>query len=652
MPKNKGKKRQASAREIQTPVSDRANTRDPSSDSESRNAESSKDPVERQKLQEKFGRSPDRLSAHPEGTSAGSGPSPNGSPEQTEDKQTRFARDPFHKEDFAPGEVDSDFDMNDATDPELENASEQEGPTEHVLPRPSTWVKKLIKSETTKYTNIAEEFFNSETPDYDKVEQFFRKLNQQIRGLNEQHHANDIDTGIIPESTYVKLCQVYRQQILQAMEQGDKDRAWQAWQSTYNLLKEFNKRHYLPRTWNLRSDVAETKIGSPNPQAVDSGSDRQSVTTNNDEQADLAEIDDASQIVESDDESPGMNGDQGTGLDALEARTVQHHRGLSSGKVLYWWSKGTGSQIFVRYGDRSTPVYRIRAGSHESYSPHQVERVLTSTRGTAKAKIEKNGIPEEIWKYGREHVEDIIGVGWKVEDDDESDLNPLSLIRPGKGTLYPQTRVLVKWKDRKFTLEGRAFIRRITSGSSLDGDRVLYQKACEMESTYRLKHGLAEIVDDESDDGSIEDYQPRRGTRSHTRFEDSSDDSDDSFVPRRKIKQGKRPSFHQLPLGRRSRTTNTMSYESASDSDEAFMRRRMVKQGKRPARPSPPIKQREDKPRMRSKTENERIRKLEEELHRLKLGRTRSQGQTRAETNPPPKYRTSPKASAGRYRSV
>lgn len=87
-------------------------------------AESSKEPKERQKLQEKFGRRPDRLSAYLEGRSAESNTSPNGSPEQPEDKQTRLTGDPFHKDGFAPGEVDDDFEMNDATDPGLENASE------------------------------------------------------------------------------------------------------------------------------------------------------------------------------------------------------------------------------------------------------------------------------------------------------------------------------------------------------------------------------------------------------------------------------------------------------------------------------------------------------------------------------------------------
>lgn len=57
---------------------------------------------------------------------------------------------------------------------------------------------------------------------------------------------------------------------------------------------------------------------------------------------------------------------------------------------------------------------------------------------------------------------------------DENGINPLGLHQPGKDSHYPQTRILVQWKDGAVTLEGRAFIRRITSGSSLDGDRVIY----------------------------------------------------------------------------------------------------------------------------------------------------------------------------------
>ncbi len=99
----------------------------------------------------------------------------------------------------------------------------------------------------------------------------------------------------------------------------------------------------------------------------------------------------------------------------------------------------------MRYRDRTTPIYRIRAGSHESYSPHIVERVLTiKTRGNAKVTGTKNGLPQEFWKHKRKDVENILSIGWKVDDNDEDGLNPLNLLQPAKGAYYPQTRALVK----------------------------------------------------------------------------------------------------------------------------------------------------------------------------------------------------------------
>lgn len=72
-------------------------------------------------------------------------------------------------------------------------------------------------------------------------------------------------------------------------------------------------------------------------------------------------------------------------------------------------------------------------------------------------------------------------MGWKIEEDDEKDVDVLELVAPEPYKVYPQTRSLVKWKDGIETLEGRSFIRRITRGSSLDGDRVIYQKAVDLE---------------------------------------------------------------------------------------------------------------------------------------------------------------------------
>jgi hypothetical protein len=70
---------------------------------------------------------------------------------------------------------------------------------------------------------------------------------------------------------------------------------------------------------------------------------------------------------------------------------------------------------------------------------------LTSqARGTAKVVTKRKGLVEEFWRWNRNHVDDFVGIGWKVEDDDEEGLDPLNLLLPAKGTIYPQTRILVK----------------------------------------------------------------------------------------------------------------------------------------------------------------------------------------------------------------
>ncbi|CEJ55669.1 hypothetical protein PMG11_01917 [Penicillium brasilianum] len=342
---------------------------------------------------------------------------------------------------------------------------------------------------------MAESFFTTDNPDYAACEAFFHRLNQLIRGANEHHNVADIDAGTIPATGYNGLCQTWQEAGKKAIADQSPENFWSAFNETRDVLKIFNKRHHLPRAWNISKEWAEQLIGAPNPRAEtesDSSDDGQSTLTGQP----------ATSERQSEDIDLTSDDNDGTGLDALEARAMKQQRRLTSAKVLYWWPKGTGSQIFVRYGDRATPIYRIRAGSHESYSRHMVEQVLsTKTRGNAKETGVKNGIPEEFWKYRRKDVEDILGVGWKIEDDDEEGLNPLNLLRPAKGVYYPQTRTLVKWKDGVITLEGRSFIRRITSGSALDGDRLIYQKAEELETAYRKKNGL---VDDDYDEAESE----------------------------------------------------------------------------------------------------------------------------------------------------
>lgn len=499
------------------------------------------------------------------------------------ERRTRFDRSPTRKGDFAPNA--SDYESNAETNLDLSDASNQAAPIEHKPQPLSRWVRDIIRNETMKESErMVEEFFTSNTPQYERCQEFFQRLNQHIRGVNSQNDVTDIDTGIIPETGYNALCQAWQQAAKKAVENKSPEQFWEAFNKTRDLLRAFNKRYYLPKVWNLSEAWAEQRIGTRNPKMEED-------TSYTSESGDIQSTDqlsadgeaNAESVIESDIE---IDNNQPTGLDALETRTIKQQRQLNSAKVLYWWPKGTGSQIFVRYGNRPTPIYRIRAGSYESYNPSRVERVLTTlTRGTAKVIVIKNGLPEEFWKYKRKDVEDLIGIGWKVEEDDEQGFDPLNLLLPAKGITYPQTRILVKWKDGLFTLEGRSFIRRITSGSALDGDRVIYQKAEELETSYRKKHGLYDIEDDDvytESDRSVQSnkaydrrhnsepahYSNPRSRRTTTRLEDSSDEENDKSTQSRQNRDKRyrsEPAHYSNPRIRR--TTTHLEDSTDEDSD-------------------------------------------------------------------------------------
>lgn len=172
------------------------------------------------------------------------------------------------------------------------------------------------------------------------------------------------------------------------------------------------------------------------------------------------------------------------GIVALGSRMREEYSALSRGKALYTWPVGTGTQVFVRYGPKKKSIYRVRAGFSEVFDKRSMDLVLSQTRGNKKTIIRDDGFKKEVWEYSRNQVLDIIGVDWKVIDDDEHGVNALALIRPQKDAVYPHIRALVKWKDGKVTLKRRGFVRRTAMGNSANGHRMFYLKARELENAY------------------------------------------------------------------------------------------------------------------------------------------------------------------------
>ena len=502
------------------------------------------------------------------------------SPSPTPAREGQESRSPTEKpqeteagEEFAEGATDTD--SSEDTD------SESEEPPLQDRPPTSSHAIRITQEAVAASPNVIQEFVRHKK--HKALRKFFNRLNARIRKENTNIDSNDVNLGTIPYANYEGILQGYTDAFEHFVGNTNHQEAWNRFNATYKLIAALNMRHWIQSDWNLDESWAEERISLPNPHPVKDHSPLIS------EEEKAKEVDKLLPSIETDADHISVEE-----LDALESRTWDEQRKMSSGTVLYWWPKGTGSQTFVIYGSVAAPIFRIRAGSYESYNPRKVERVLISkTRGTAKEVVEDDdGVLDEYWKYNRRDVAGILGIGWKIEDDDEDTINPLSLLQPVKGALYPQTRALVKWRDGTRTVEGRSFIRRITMGSSLDGDRTIYQKAMEMEKAYRENQGLEDYEDDwASEEEPRASEKPRQYNagvlRSHVRFRDvspgeSSDEGDYAREPnsrRHSTREGSARSRRQSTREGSARSRRQSARESSNERDLAYSRRHSTREG-------------------------------------------------------------------------
>ncbi|KAJ5089592.1 hypothetical protein N7532_008276 [Penicillium argentinense] len=494
-----------------------------------------------------------------------------------------------------------------------ENTTEQEGNLSHEESAGEEFASNAGDPQGSDPETGSEEE-NEDPPAEDKPIPlkrwaFFERLNQQIRAANHKHQVADLDEGTIPPRAYDPIADTCRREIL--AQRGNPEAAWDAFHRTRDLLKLLNRPHHLPRSWNFHPSWYERLCG-PDPTIRDL-SDEESEASEDETQS----VDDLRREQQSTDDYSGSDDpetsmeNRPTRLDSLESRAMKEQRRQNGGKVLYWWPKGTGSQIFVRYGDRSAPIYRIRAGSHEIYDQKRVEKVLTTkTRGSQKVEIMKDGILCEEWRFSRQHVEDIRGIGWKVEDDDEVGIDPLSFIQPVPHSVFPQTRALVKWKDGTFTLEGRQFVRRITNGSSHQGDQVIYQKAKDLEIAYRLRHGWDES---DSEIDLDDDRSPHCYTKVKRRSGIETDTETDNDVSSLRYTN---QALKRMPASARHRGRARARFEDDVDlqSDESGSDR-MKRNGVRSKRSTRHPRQ--------GNSKDKTIRILEEKLQRLEMNQHR-----------------------------
>ncbi|KAA8644959.1 hypothetical protein EYZ11_008157 [Aspergillus tanneri] len=452
----------------------------------------------------------------------------------------------------------------------------------------NAWVADIIREATTRqvHEELKAIFLNG-APDMAAATAFFKEINQKIRNANTEHNT-DSENGIIPEYIYQEFYSTWLNILDKAKAENNAEAAWQGYDHTYQKFQTFNREYSLPEEWNIGTAFVEQHFGPRVIQSVEHNDNNPLPEGNLPEHID----DNDSDVTE---------------LDELEANTRQD-MSFSDGEVLFWWKRGTGSQVYVRYGSGSKSIYRIRAGSYEAYDPDGVPCLFsTSKRGQEREMFTNSqGRLEERLKYKREDVHGIIGVGWKIEDDDEEGLEPLDLIWPEPYAKYPHTRVLVQWKDKEVTLEDRTFIRRITRGSSLQGDRVIYQKALTQEVRFRRDQGLPyehlldripgmrqtslsgdedlenEVIGDESPEvdhaepGTADRVSVRPGSVRPASHRERSKASEVRFV-----EQPREPSTRATPRRGSIRPTPNRAYSKSAERDDAraaeinFLRRQI-----------------------------------------------------------------------------
>lgn len=347
----------------------------------------------------------------------------------------------------------------------------------------------MIWAETNRHNDLVRGFFdNEETSSVQTVERFFTKLNEKIRTTN---HRNGMPLfgGQIGYQPVIEAVNSWRKRLGKSNQTGSGSKLITDFDNTYQLINAHNEKFYLPEGWNIETNALESMLSANDMEIL-----IERVARHTYRRAPPAARQPS--IVHD------LTEENLTGFQRLEARAMSEQRAISSGEVLYWWKRGTGYQTFVKYGDVD-PVYRIRSGSYEPFNRREVEQVLSSeSRGTQKRTFRgTDGIKAQDWVWTRDQVADILAVGWKVPDDDDGDVDPLSLIVPEPGAIYPETRVIILWNDGRSTLETRTFIRRIAAGPNRNGDNILYQKALEFEQA----HGDSRTFlpsEDESDEES------------------------------------------------------------------------------------------------------------------------------------------------------
>ncbi|KAL6230943.1 hypothetical protein BDW75DRAFT_244352 [Aspergillus navahoensis] len=281
---------------------------------------------------------------------------------------------------------------------------------------------------------------------------FFNKLNKKIEDANKSHGV-DPKQETIASDTYGRLFGAFLESIARSKTLEE---AGEVFNIIHKQFDKFNKEHRLPTEWNIAPSMVETLFRSGIKEETGNGDDLNSLFDGSmPDMSDYVAPEPPQFVSSRSGQGPvrgGADAFDATDLDELEVETREQMRSLSDGK----------------YGTESHPIHRIRAGLYEVYDPTAVPQILSvqqsdaklrpgrahqaiQPRGRAKLTIEyDDGNLKETWKFTRADVAGIIGIGWKVDDDDEESVEPLDLLarsglEKGQSTYLRRCRCQDRW---------------------------------------------------------------------------------------------------------------------------------------------------------------------------------------------------------------
>ncbi|BCR85772.1 uncharacterized protein ACHE_21230A [Aspergillus chevalieri] len=169
---------------------------------------------------------------------------------------------------------DGDVNMSDL-DPDFHNLSDDEASWQrqrrHKKRRLDDWAAEIIQKLVRKRYGEMKTEFQSESPDFPKLEGWFQEANKRIQSRNIANGV-PVESNLIPVTKYRTEFDRWSTLINSDMIKDNPEKGWKAYDGLYSTLSLVNREYDLPSEWNISPDVPKKLFGD-RPESVEKPSE-------------------------------------------------------------------------------------------------------------------------------------------------------------------------------------------------------------------------------------------------------------------------------------------------------------------------------------------------------------------------------------------